>query len=93
MNADPAAQLALLDLQALDTELAQLAHRRRILPALAIIAERQKQAAELHLRTVEAAICTIWGETPRRSVRPRNAGAVESVALEMMANADWIAGR
>jgi uncharacterized protein len=53
VNADPAAQLALLDLQALDTELAQLAHRRRTLPALAIIAERQKQAAELHLRTVE----------------------------------------
>lgn len=53
MNADPAAQLALLDLQALDTELAQLAHRRRTLPALAIIAERQKQATELHLRTVE----------------------------------------
>ena len=53
MNADPAAQLALLDLQALDTELAQLAHRRRTLPALAIIVERQNQATELHLRTVE----------------------------------------
>jgi predicted nucleic acid-binding Zn-ribbon protein len=53
VNADPAAQLALLDLQALDTELAQLAHRRRTLPALAVIVDRRKQGAELNLRTVE----------------------------------------
>jgi predicted nucleic acid-binding Zn-ribbon protein len=35
--ADPFAQLRLLDLQALDTALAQLAHRRRTLPELAAI--------------------------------------------------------
>ena len=35
VNADPAAQLRLLDLQALDTALDQLAHRRATLPELA----------------------------------------------------------
>jgi predicted nucleic acid-binding Zn-ribbon protein len=35
MNADPEAQRRLLDLQAIDTALAQLAHRRRNLPELA----------------------------------------------------------
>jgi predicted nucleic acid-binding Zn-ribbon protein len=53
VNADPAAQLALLDLQALDTELAQLAHRRKTLPALAVLAECARQGADLHARTVE----------------------------------------
>lgn len=38
MKADPFAQLKLLDLQALDTALAQLAHKRRTLPELAEIA-------------------------------------------------------
>lgn len=41
MKADPAAQLRLLDLQAADTALAQLDHRRRTLPELAVVAERQ----------------------------------------------------
>ena len=35
MKADPEAQRRLLDLQAIDTALAQLAHRRRTLPELA----------------------------------------------------------
>ena len=35
MNAEPADQLSLLDLQALDSKLDQLAHRRRTLPKLA----------------------------------------------------------
>jgi predicted nucleic acid-binding Zn-ribbon protein len=47
VNADPAAQLRLLDLQAADTALAQLAHRRRTLPELAALAEREQRAAEL----------------------------------------------
>lgn len=38
MIADPFAQLRLLDLQALDTALAQLAHKRRTFPELAVIA-------------------------------------------------------
>jgi predicted nucleic acid-binding Zn-ribbon protein len=38
VRVDPFAQLRLLDLQALDTALAQLGHRRRTLPELAVIA-------------------------------------------------------
>jgi predicted nucleic acid-binding Zn-ribbon protein len=48
VNADTATQLRLLDLQAADTSLAQLAHRRKNLPELATIAECEKRAAELH---------------------------------------------
>lgn len=47
MKADHAAQLRLLDLQAEDTALAQLAHRRRTLPELAALAEREQRAAGL----------------------------------------------
>jgi uncharacterized protein len=39
VNADPAAQLRLLDLQDVDTTLAQLDHRRQSLPELATIAD------------------------------------------------------
>ncbi len=53
MNADPAAQLALLSLQGIDSQLAQLAHRRKTLPSLAVLADCQKRAQELHSRTVE----------------------------------------
>jgi predicted nucleic acid-binding Zn-ribbon protein len=54
VNADPAIQLRLLDLQSADTALAQLAHRRTNLPELAAIAERRKQAAALHDELVDA---------------------------------------
>jgi predicted nucleic acid-binding Zn-ribbon protein len=47
VKADPAAQRRLLDLQAIDTALAQLAHRRTSLPELAEIAEGQKQLVDL----------------------------------------------
>lgn len=53
LNADPAAQLTLLDLQGIDAELAQLAHRRRTLPALAVIAQARQLGSRLHMRTVE----------------------------------------
>lgn len=52
VNADPAAQLRLLDLQAADTELAQLAHRRSTLPELAILVDVGRRTDEL---TIEAA--------------------------------------
>lgn len=45
MNADPFAQLRLLELQAIDTTLAQLAHRRRTLPELAALAANATQLA------------------------------------------------
>ena len=47
MNADPAVQLRLLDLQAADTALAQLAHRRSTLPELAAIAAADARLAAL----------------------------------------------
>ena len=54
MNADTATQLRLLDLQAADTALAQLAHRRAHLPALAALAERAARANELQNEVVDA---------------------------------------
>ena len=67
MNADTATQLRLLDLQAADTALAQLAHRRTHLPELAAIAEREKRAAELHNDVIDAqtALSDIAGEQRR----------------------------
>jgi uncharacterized protein len=47
VNAPHDAQLRLLDLQAADTTLAQLAHRRRTLPELAALADREQLADEL----------------------------------------------
>jgi len=52
LNADPAHQLRLLDLQALDTKLDQLAHRRKSLPE---IAELEKLAGE-HSRLKDAEV-------------------------------------
>lgn len=54
MNADPATQLRLLELQAADTALGQLAHRRRNLPQLAALADAQKRAADLQNELVDA---------------------------------------
>ena len=45
MKADPDAQRRLLDLQAIDTALAQLAHRRRNLPELAEVARFAREIA------------------------------------------------
>ena len=53
VKADPTAQLRLLDLQAADTELAQLTHRRRNLPELAVIAASERQVAQLRDETLE----------------------------------------
>jgi predicted nucleic acid-binding Zn-ribbon protein len=47
VKADPAAQRRLLDLQAVDTSLAQLAHRRRSLPELAEIARHDERLSAL----------------------------------------------
>lgn len=54
VNADPAAQLRLLDLQAADTALAQLHHRRQTLPELAVIAARDAELARLTAEVVRA---------------------------------------
>ena len=52
MNAEPAVQLRLLDLQALDARLDQIEHRRRTLPQLAQIAELQARYAGVRDRVV-----------------------------------------
>ena len=54
MIADPFVQLRLLDLQAVDTALAQLAHRRRNLPELAVIADCDQRASGVRARLVDA---------------------------------------
>lgn len=54
MNADPAAQLRLLDLQAVDTALAQLAHRRGSLPEIAKLADADARANELGNEVIDA---------------------------------------
>lgn len=54
MQAAPAAQLRLLDLQGIDTAIAQLEHRRRSLPELAQIAEAQRARARLGEEVVAA---------------------------------------
>lgn len=54
MKADSDTQLRLLDLQAADTALGQLAHRRRNLPQLAALADAQARAADLHNDVVDA---------------------------------------
>jgi predicted nucleic acid-binding Zn-ribbon protein len=50
--AEPAAQLRLLDLQALDSRLDQIAHKRRTLPQLATITELEGRLAALRDRIV-----------------------------------------
>lgn len=56
MKASPEAQRRLLDLAALDTALAQLAHRRRTLPELAEIEEAGRTAAGLDNERVRAQV-------------------------------------
>lgn len=53
MKADPTAQVRLLDLQAADTELAQLAHRRAHLPELAALAASDEQIGQLRSDMLE----------------------------------------
>ncbi len=50
LKADPSAQQRLLDLQELDSQLAQLAHRRRSLPEHSVLAELEEQRAALDAR-------------------------------------------
>lgn len=52
MRADPEVQLQLLDVQALDTRLSQLAHRRRGVPQVAELAALEARAAGLRDREV-----------------------------------------
>lgn len=53
MNADHITQLRLLDLQATDTKIAQLAHRRANLPELAALADSEQHATDLHNEAID----------------------------------------
>jgi predicted nucleic acid-binding Zn-ribbon protein len=56
VKADPEAQRRLLDLQAIDTALAQLAHRRRTLPELAELDKLARQIAQLDDERIRAQV-------------------------------------
>ncbi|MDA8440357.1 MAG: nucleic acid-binding protein, partial [Propionibacterium sp.] len=56
MKADPAAQRRLLELVAIDTQLAQLTHRRHTLPEIA-------ELADLRARHVQATDALVSAET------------------------------
>ncbi|GAA4451517.1 zinc ribbon domain-containing protein [Phytohabitans houttuyneae] len=56
MKADPEAQRRLLDVQAIDTALAQLAHKRRTLPELAEIETLARQLSALEDERVRAQV-------------------------------------
>ncbi|HSI93267.1 MAG TPA: C4-type zinc ribbon domain-containing protein [Jiangellaceae bacterium] len=75
LNADPAAQLRLLDLQAHDLKLDQLAHRRRTLPE---IAELETLAAE-HSRLKDAEVATTTEVTDLEREQKRADADVEQV--------------
>jgi predicted nucleic acid-binding Zn-ribbon protein len=67
VKADHTAQLRLLDLQAADTALAQLRHRRTSLPEVATLKERTARADELatQLVDVETGLADVAGEQRR----------------------------
>lgn len=54
MNAEPDVQLRLLDVQAIDAKLSQLAHRRRSLPELVTVADLTARQARVRDRVVAA---------------------------------------
>ena len=56
MKADPDAQRRLLDLQAIDTSLAQIAHRRRTLPELAELDRLARELSALEDERVRAQV-------------------------------------
>ena len=56
MKADPESQRRLLDLQAIDTSLAQLAHRRKTLPELADVDRLARQVAALEDERIRAQV-------------------------------------
>jgi uncharacterized protein len=90
VKADPTAQRRLLDLQAVDITLAQLAHRRRSLPELAEIARHDQRLAELSREVVR--LDTEVGDIAREERRLEN--DVEQVRLRAARDQDRMnAGR
>ena len=67
IRADPGAQLRLLDLQAIDTALSQLDHRRRTLPEHAVInrLQAERHATESDLVAADTAVSDLEREQAR----------------------------
>lgn len=96
LKAGPADQERLLDLQALDTKLAQLAHRAKTLPELATLAGLQAEAdgirstltrlrgeledTRTELRRVEADVATVEARIARDGERLQGSSSVKDVA-------------
>jgi len=96
VKASPEDQARLLDLQALDTKLAQLTHREKNLPEAATIAELGKQAdavrvtlagrqgeledARIELKRVESDVATVRARIDRDSERLQGSSSVKDVA-------------
>ena len=79
MKADPFAQLRLLDLQALDTALDQLAHKRRTLPEIAEMTWLDPPVADrrddVPLAYSYAAANTLTSDTGYSDFRPDRSGS------------------
>ncbi|MGH1562551.1 zinc ribbon domain-containing protein [Mumia sp. DW29H23] len=54
LKADPFDQLALLEVQGLDSQLSQLAHRRKNLPQVATLEQLRQERESVHARSVRA---------------------------------------
>jgi predicted nucleic acid-binding Zn-ribbon protein len=80
LNASPAAQLRLLDIQSLDSRLDQLAHRRQNLPEFAELTRIGDRLAELHRLIVAA-------ETKQSDIR-RQQSKAEGDVDQVRARAD-----
>jgi len=96
IKASPEIQATLLDLQALDTKIAQLDHRARTLPQLATIATASREAAviklalaertgvventSLELSRIEADVAVVEARIARDSDRLQSSSSVKDVA-------------
>ncbi|TRW46865.1 zinc ribbon domain-containing protein [Georgenia yuyongxinii] len=84
-------QRRLLDLQALDTRAAKLAHQRRSLPVLATLAELEGRAEDLHRAQIEAK--TLASDTRRELTKAEaDVEQVRSRAVRHQAKLDAGAG-
>jgi hypothetical protein len=84
MKAVPAAQLNLLDLQSLDTKLAQLAHRRATIPELELI--RELAVERRALADVHVAVATQVSDLTRAQARAE--ADVEAVRVRIARDRD-----
>jgi predicted nucleic acid-binding Zn-ribbon protein len=88
VKADPTAQLHLLDLQGIDTALAQLRHRRSTLPELALIAAATERADGVRASALD--VRTALDDTAGEQRRLEN--EIDTVRSRAKRDADRLAG-